>query len=167
MCQVNVTYVVAAVIINENDEVLMMQEAKPQCMGKWYLPAGRVDPNENLIDAMKREVLEETGLIMDPKSLIMIECASGSWFRFVMTGNIIGGILKTKDESDKESLQACWVREVANLSLRANDILSLIQKGREFKSKINGPWHANILPVDKPHNKLYLRLIICIRKKST
>lgn len=31
-----ITYVVAAVIINEHGEVLMMQEAKKSCAGKWY-----------------------------------------------------------------------------------------------------------------------------------
>lgn len=31
----NVTYVVAAVIINDQNEVLMMQEAKQSCAGKW------------------------------------------------------------------------------------------------------------------------------------
>lgn len=31
----SVTYIVAAVIINEDDEVLMMQEAKHTCAGKW------------------------------------------------------------------------------------------------------------------------------------
>lgn len=30
-----VTYVVAAVILNDKNEVLMMQEAKPACAGKW------------------------------------------------------------------------------------------------------------------------------------
>lgn len=30
------TYVVVGVFINENDEVLMMQEAKKSCAGKWY-----------------------------------------------------------------------------------------------------------------------------------
>lgn len=145
----------------------MMQEAKPSCLGKWYLPAGRVEPHENLVDAVKREVLEETGLLMDPKSLIMVECASGSWFRFVMTGNIIGGSLKTLEQSNEESLQACWIREVTSLVLRSSDILTLIQKGRDYLSKMNGPWHHCILPVERPRNKLYLRLIICIKKKTT
>lgn len=35
ICSETVTYVVAAVIFNENDEVLMMQEAKKSCAGKW------------------------------------------------------------------------------------------------------------------------------------
>lgn len=145
----------------------MMQEAKQSCLGKWYLPAGRVEPHENLVDAVKREVLEETGLLMDPKTLIMVECASGSWFRFVMTGNVIGGSLKTPDQSNEESLQACWVREVTSLQLRSSDILTLIQKGRDYLSKMNGPWHHCILPAERARNKLYLRLIICIKKKAT
>ena len=39
---------------------------------------------------MKREVLEETGLEMEPTTLLMVECASGAWFRFVVTGNVTG-----------------------------------------------------------------------------
>ncbi|KAJ8682782.1 hypothetical protein QAD02_018574 [Eretmocerus hayati] len=167
VCQKTVSYIVAAVLINDEDEVLMMQEAKSSCLGKWYLPAGRVEPHENLIDAVKREVVEETGLLMEPESLIMVECASGSWFRFVMTGRVIGGSLKTPDQSDEESLQACWVREVTSLPLRSSDILTLIQKGKDYLNKINGPWHPQILPVEKARNKLYLRLIVCIKKKAT
>lgn len=43
-----VTYIVLVVLINDDDEVLMMQEAKSTCAGQWYLPAGRVEPGENL-----------------------------------------------------------------------------------------------------------------------
>ena len=38
----SVCYIVAAVIFNEKNEVLMMQEAKSSCAGQWYLPAGRM-----------------------------------------------------------------------------------------------------------------------------
>ena len=43
-----VTYIVMAVIFNENGEVLMMQEAKSSCAGQWYLPAGRIEPGEDI-----------------------------------------------------------------------------------------------------------------------
>lgn len=45
----NVTYVVAGVIWSDEErerKVLLIQEAKASCRGKWYLPAGRVEPNE-------------------------------------------------------------------------------------------------------------------------
>jgi len=44
----SVTYIVAAVLLNEDNEVLMMQEAKPSCSGQWYLPAGRMEPGETI-----------------------------------------------------------------------------------------------------------------------
>ena len=145
----------------------MIEEAKPSCHGKWYLPAGRVEPNENLIDATRREVLEETGLIMEPTTLLMVECASGSWFRFVMTGLITGGTLKTPDKCNFDSIQARWVRDINLLQLRSNDIFNLVQKGRDYKSRLHPPWHFNLLPVENHHYKLYLRLIVCIKKKAT
>lgn len=43
-----VTYIVMAVLFNNDNEVLMMQEAKSSCAGQWYLPAGRIEPGENI-----------------------------------------------------------------------------------------------------------------------
>lgn len=38
------------------EEVLMVQEAKPDCYKLWYLPAGRVEVGESLEEALRREV---------------------------------------------------------------------------------------------------------------
>ena len=53
MTKVNATYVVYGIAINEFDQVLMIQEAKSSCKGKWYLPAGRLEPNESLTVSMQ------------------------------------------------------------------------------------------------------------------
>ncbi|KAJ8890051.1 hypothetical protein PR048_009557 [Dryococelus australis] len=175
-----VTYIVVGILLNEHDEVLMMQEAKSSCAGKWYLPAGRMEPGEDIEEAVKREVLEETGLEMEPTTLLMVECASGSWFRFVITGNAIGwyrllivmprgwgGILKTPKDADSESLQAKWVRDLNELSLRADDIHNIVERARYFSAARGRElWHADILPALVPHTKLLFRLVVCIRKKS-
>lgn len=145
----------------------MMQEAKATCSGKWYLPAGRVEPNENLSDAVKREVLEETGLTLDPETLILVECATGSWFRFVFTGKITGGKLKTLEEANEESLQACWVNNVNDLSLRSHDIISLIERGKTYVMNKNIPQHPYLMPISIPLSKLLLRLTITSKKRST
>ena len=44
----SVTYIVSAVAFNEKGEVLMMQEAKEALVDRWYLPTGKVEPNETL-----------------------------------------------------------------------------------------------------------------------
>ncbi|XP_017880503.1 8-oxo-dGDP phosphatase NUDT18-like isoform X2 [Ceratina calcarata] len=167
LCQKTVTYIVAAVVINKQGEVLMIQEAKASCNGKWYLPAGRVEPNENLIDAIKREVLEETGLILKPETLILIECATGSWFRFVFTGTITGGKMKTLEEANEESLQACWAKDVNELSLRSHDIISLIERGKNYVMNKVGSQHPCLLPIFTPMSKLLLRLVITSKKRAT
>ena len=53
----------------------MMQEAKSSCAGQWYLPAGRMEPGEDISEAAQREVLEETGLHFQLTTLLMIESA--------------------------------------------------------------------------------------------
>ena len=56
------------------------QEAKSSCAGQWYLPAGRMEPGEDIIEAAKREVLEETGIHFEPSTLLLVESAGR--FRF-------------------------------------------------------------------------------------
>nr|KAF7438721.1 hypothetical protein H0235_001112 [Vespula pensylvanica] len=167
ICQKTVTYIVAAVVINDQNEILMMQEAKASCNGKWYLPAGRVERNENLLDAVKREVLEETGLIIEPKTLILVECASGSWFRFVFIGDISGGNIKTSDQANEESLQARWVHNIEDLPLRSNDIIPLIERGKNYILNKPDLQHPYLMPLSKPLSKLLLQIIITAKKRAT
>ena len=44
-----VTYIVMAVLFDDKDRVVLVQEAKSSCRGSWYLPAGRVEKGENLV----------------------------------------------------------------------------------------------------------------------
>lgn len=164
-----VTYIVACILVNEKNEVLMMQEAKKSCAGKWYLPAGRMEKGESIMQAAEREVLEETGLQVKVTTLLAIESAGGSWFRFVLTGKIIGGDLKTPASADSESLQAKWIDDMNSLTLRATDILSIIEIARNHRRRnpADPSWHRDILPALRPHHKSYLRLVIAIRKKAT
>ncbi|XP_059490131.1 8-oxo-dGDP phosphatase NUDT18-like [Neocloeon triangulifer] len=164
----NVCYIVAAVLINDSGEVLMMQEAKRSCAGQWYLPAGHIEAGETIQQAVEREVLEETGLTMQSTTLIMVQSAEGCWVRFVFTGNAAGR-LKTPAEADSESLQAKWISDINELSLRASDVEPLVACGRQYWRAIKEKqqWHPEILPVARHHTKLLLRLLICVRKKDT
>lgn len=81
---------------------------------------------------------------------------------------VAGGTLKTPAQADADSLQAKWVGDVKELSLRAKDVLEIIERARKFhRSRGQEPWHENVLPVLKPHTKLLLRLVICIKQRSS
>lgn len=113
---------------------------------------------------------------MVPTTLLCVECASKAWFRFVLTGNIVGGRLKTPADADSESLQAKWIKDINEVNLRANDIYSIIERGVAYhqylKNVQSSPamaqqqWHQNLLPVVRQHKKLLLRLVVCVKQKS-
>jgi 8-oxo-dGTP diphosphatase len=56
-----VVLVVAALIEDERNRLLMVREAQPEFYGLWNQPAGHVEANESITDAFLREVKEETG----------------------------------------------------------------------------------------------------------
>ena len=64
--------IVGGVIKNDN-KYLLVQEAKEKCRGKWNLPAGRLEPNETIVDGAKREINEECGLIVNLTGVATIE----------------------------------------------------------------------------------------------
>ena len=51
-----------AILVNPQGKILVMRLQD----GRWDLPGGRMDKNENLPQALAREIKEETGLIVDP-----------------------------------------------------------------------------------------------------
>ncbi|XP_058050227.1 8-oxo-dGDP phosphatase NUDT18 [Ahaetulla prasina] len=154
----NVCYVVLAVLLNEKDEVLVMQEAKAECYGSWYLPAGRMEPRETVLEAVRREVQEETGLQCRPLTLLAVEERGPSWIRFVFLARPTGGTLKSLQQADTESLQALWWdRETPALPLRSRDILPLMDLALQYRA---APRHPPILPVELPCASVCQRFLL-------
>lgn len=56
------------VIRNESDEILLQQRTYPK--GKWNFPGGLMELGESTIETAKREVFEETNLVVDNLKLI-------------------------------------------------------------------------------------------------
>ncbi|XP_072342013.1 8-oxo-dGDP phosphatase NUDT18 [Scyliorhinus torazame] len=158
-----VCYIVAAIIVNEQKEVVMMQEAKQECYGKWYLPAGRMEQNETIVQAVKREVQEETGLECEPYTLLSVEERGPRWIRFVFLARVTGGNMKSTSESDTESLQAKWWDRVSPLPLRARDILNLISFAVKHKEKAS---HPVTIPVELPCPVVCHRVLAAFLNRS-
>jgi 8-oxo-dGTP diphosphatase len=62
---------VGAIIFRRN-RILMAQRGKEPLKGWWSLPGGALELGESLTDAVRREVLEETGLDVEPVKLFEV-----------------------------------------------------------------------------------------------
>jgi 8-oxo-dGTP diphosphatase len=61
---------VGAVVTDEAGRIAVVRRRNAPSAGRWSLPGGRVEPGEALVEAVRREVLEETGLVVDVHGLI-------------------------------------------------------------------------------------------------
>ncbi len=58
---------VTAIVINDRGEVLLQLRRDT---GTWAPPSGGVEPGETVAEAVKREVLEEAGIEIEPKAIV-------------------------------------------------------------------------------------------------
>jgi len=104
---------VTAVVENENSELLMIERTDN---GLWALPGGAQDFGESVIDAVRREVKEETGIDVeitglsgiysDPRHVIAYDDGEvRQEFSLCFRARPIGGSL----HSSSESRRVTWV----------------------------------------------------------
>ena len=60
---------VGAVIV-DGDRVLLVRRATEPLKGEWSVPGGMLELGEKLRDGVRREVLEETGLTVEPGEVL-------------------------------------------------------------------------------------------------
>ena len=61
---------VGAIVLDEAGRLLLVRRGREPSRGLWSLPGGRVEPGESGPDAVRREVLEETGLQVTVRELV-------------------------------------------------------------------------------------------------
>jgi 8-oxo-dGTP diphosphatase len=95
--------VAAAVLVESEGRVLLVQRANDPFKGCWTVPAGFVDAGEDPAEAAVRECFEETGLTVQITGLIEIiagrEHPRGSDFVIFYRGQAEGGELNAGDDA--------------------------------------------------------------------
>ena len=123
------TWYFALVVVVSGDRFLLVHERKHNQL--WYLPAGRVEPGETLVEAARRETLEETGIPVVLEGILRIEhtpLGSSTRLRVIF-------VARPQDDTppksipDEESLGAGWfsLEELERLPLRGEEVREIFQ----------------------------------------
>ena len=65
--------IIASACVVDNNKVLLVQENKEEIKGLWDLPGGKVKSDEDIKQAVIREILEETGYKIDVNNILLIQ----------------------------------------------------------------------------------------------
>ncbi len=125
---------VGAVIIR-GDRVLLVRRATEPLKGEWSVPGGMLELGEKLHDGIRREVLEETGLEVEPGDVldvfdsILRDEQGRTQYHYVLIDYLCHSISdEAKAGSDVSEVR--WVRqdELAAMGLRES-IERVVRKG--------------------------------------
>jgi len=115
---------VVLVVVPQDGKYLLVEE----CDGTFCLPAGRVEPGEDLIAAAVRETAEEAGIMIGLRGLLGFD-HSFARLRFIFVGDpaILG---MPKRVPDHHSRGAGWFTkaEAQTLRLRHQEVISWIER---------------------------------------
>jgi len=87
---------VGAIVLNNKNRVFVGKR-KDNPVDKWQMPQGGVNKGEKLIDAMRRELEEETGI----KNIKILKEIDG-WSEYELPENLLGKIWRGKYRGQKQ-----------------------------------------------------------------
>ena len=106
MAQKPLLLVVAGAIFDSSNKVLLAKRPKGATMeGFWEFPGGKIEPLETPEEALKREIFEETDLMLDISNLKPLSFTSYEYERFHLLMPLFAccqwsGTLKAKENQE-------------------------------------------------------------------
>lgn len=114
---------VAAVVIDGSRRLLLVKRGKEPAKGLWSVPGGLVRPGETMRQAVRRETMEETGLLVTPGEIatvaesIIPDAAGRTRYHYILVDFFAtpasGGLLEPGDDAD----DVRWVTAAEALAL--------------------------------------------------
>lgn len=93
---------VGAVVLREN-KILLVRHTYGSAANKLLNPGGYIKKGELPFNAVKREVLEETGVSVEPVGMLSVRCSAKGWY-MVFLADYVSGEPKADGNENSESL---------------------------------------------------------------
>ena len=121
---------VGAIVLRE-DKVLLVRHTYGSAANKLLNPGGMLQQNEMPYDAVKREVLEETGIIVNPTGVLSIRCSDKSWYMVFLAEYVSGEPKSDGNENSEALFMDC--DEVFKRSDTTDTVKSLLRLALNYK----------------------------------
>lgn len=146
---------VAAFVTNTQGQVLMLKSPR----GDWEFPGGQVEVGETLPQALRREVLEETGIVVEPRLLVGVYTNTRKPSLLML--DFICEYVSGEPRASDESIQVEWVeRSEALARVKRPAIRGRLQTMLEFSGQVMyRAYFVDPLQVDVPYTELEERWI--------
>lgn len=135
-------------LITDGDRILLQNRTKNDWQG-YTLPGGHVEPGESFVDAVIREVKEETGLdIKNPRlaGVKQFPIEGGRYVVLLFTANEYSGTVVSSDEGQMEWVDSNHLSEIHTVD-DFEDLIRVINNPAltEFQYMVDGEnWMVSI-----------------------
>ena len=131
---------VGAVVLR-GSEVLLVRHTYGAAAGKLLNPGGYIEKGELPMEAVRREVLEETGVVVEPVGMLSIRCSAKDWYMVFVCEYVSGEPFSDMEENNEALFMDCGellkredatdtVKLLVRLALERN-VLSSVECGKD------------------------------------
>ncbi len=130
---------VGAVVVASGPRILLVQRAQAPLLGRWSLPGGRLRGGESIVQAIEREVFEETGLRVAAGNLIEVVEIVTEGYHYVIHDHLCIPVDPAETPSPGDDVSdARYVRpsELAHLGV-TEAVARVVRKGLAMRQALD------------------------------
>ena len=124
---------VRAINFDQHERVLLIQRGKPPAAGYWHAPGGKLEAGESLVEGVRREVKEETGLDVTIGPIMAVVERRQEGFHYVIVDFLarLDNPHQTDITPADDASAAAWVAETElNNYPIAEGLLPILERAR-------------------------------------